>query len=778
MSNSISFNSKFCSKYSKRLGKKAGVTTYIIIGLVILIVASVAIFIVTRETSLQSQREREAIQRLPSEVQPVALMVDQCLRDITKQGTELIGMQGGRLSLDSSNSNSANPASNLVFGYYSTESDGVSFTKDKNSPKIPYWYYLSSPSDCLNCKFVSNSPSISEMEKELSNYINTNLNNCLNDFESFKEQYEIEVLESPKSRVSIGDSLSVSLKYPLKVRTFSGEFSHSDFSATLNVNLKRMHELATQITDYEIDNSFIERIIFNLISAHASINSQLPPIAGTELGFDKSIWVKTLVRNNVQDMIRDSFFLLTVPGTRNFFPGVVDTDEPGVQLKQGYLYSMVVPILGDAVYGSEENNANIDTNTNANANKINKYDSVDVNFFYFDWPIYFDVTPNEGEIIRPEELGTDFLGFLPFGSQSYEFSYDLAVPVVVELRDAEAFNGEGYSFMFALEGNIRDNAPFKDQDYEILNSLGDEGTSLFSNPSQRISGEITVQAIDNEDLPLKDASVQYICGDNSAYIGVTSNDGILKSKFPICNGGIVQLYKEGYLKANSPLTTRIGVDDSVSGKLYKLYDVDANVNVVRPDTISQLSNLATGSLSPSDYDNFINNLLFNDESELNNEEVIFTISRVADTPFDDSYVQILYLQDNSPQKLTLAEGSYEVKATYLDNNGVIINASTKTITYCDELFCDGTLVKKKEKSIPLPEIPLNPAPLGGVSLDVNTGYWVVGNDKLSNSNGVKKSVTLFVIRSEDPVIHEDLANIGNYEQLSGQYRNLVEPRWG
>jgi len=748
LSNSINFNPNFNPESNKKLGKKAGVTTYIILGLIILIVVSVIIFIVTRETSQQAQRERENIQRLPSEVQPIALIVDQCLRDTSRQAVGLLGQQGGNLDIGTEQSN-------LVFGYYATESDGVTLTKNLNSPKIPYWYYLSSPSDCLNCDFKSNAPSIQDMEKSIENYINTNLKNCVNDFEFLQNQYEIEILDEPKSDVKIGTSLSISLDYPVKINTFTGEFSHSQSSINLQVNLKQIHEIAKEITDYEIDNSFIERIVFNLISAYSSIDSEFPPIAGTELGYERSIWIKSIVRNHAQDMIRDSMFLLTIPGTRNFFPALVDEDEIPSAIKQGYLYSMVVPIFENGLNNNDLNG---------------KYSKTDVNFFYFDWPIYFDITPNEGEIIRPEELGTDFFGFLPLASQSYEFSYDIAIPVVVELRDAEAFNGEGYSFMFALEGNIRDNSPFKDQDYEILYDSAGESTSLFTSPSQRISGTITVEAIDEQQTSVAGTNIEYLCGSESAYIGTTGDDGRLRSKFPICNGGIVRFYKDGYLKANSPLNTKVGVDDGVSGKIYKIYDIQAEVGVVRPDAIDQINNLATGSLTPSEYEDIVSQ----SKSELENEEVIFTISRINETLFDDTYTQILYFQDNTPQNLRLPQGTYSVQATYLDNDGFILNKSTRKIKYKDP---DTLGLTSKTKEITLPEVNINPAPFGGVSLNQDTGYWIVDGEDLMNVNGADNSVTLFVIRSKDPEKHEELASIGDYEILSGQYRSLVEPRW-
>ena len=759
-------------RWSKNLGKKGAVTIYIVIGLIILIVASVSLYFITQQISERADSQRVAIQKLPSEIQPVVLLVDNCLSQVAREGVELLGQQGGYASIPQK----------MRFNFFPTESDGVSLTKDDDAPKIPYWYHLSSPSNCVSCTFGSNTPSIAQMEASLKGYIERNLGRCIGNFSSFKEQYEIDAPEEPSVRARIGETVSITLEYPIKINLRGASFSHNDFSVNLPVNILKMHDLASKITKYETDTSFMERVVLNLISTYSSSESLLPPFSGTSLSFDKNIWVKSSVMDLVQDMLRDSFFLITIPGTRNFYPPFVDENEPGEDVKQGYYYSMVAPVLGSAV-GSDEN-----SNSNANDND-NAFSNVDANFFYLDWPLYFDISPRNGELIMPEELKANFGGFLQLATQSYDFSYDIGFPVVVELRDPSAFNGDGFSFMFSIEGNIRDNIAFKGGDYNFLisegrsggNEDGDGGSSLFSSPEQRISGTITAKTIDDMDNPVGDVNAEYFCGSESMYVGKTNELGILETKLPICLGGIMKFFKSGYHGANIPLNTAVGRDDSVSARLLKIYEKDVDVKVRRSEFVDMVAVLPSGSITVHD----INNLLLQGESEMSNEEVIISLTKVKDNELEDTFTSALHIDssdtdtssDTTSKKINLVPGKYTLSITYLDNNGVVIEEAEKKIKYKD--YSDpstGFGLRDKEEKITLPRIELNPAPLGGAILDEQNGYWIVNNDDLRDTN--KNVVTMYVMRQPDPETHEELKDLGNIRLLSDKYTSLIEPQWG
>jgi hypothetical protein len=721
---------------SSRFGLKGGVTLYIIIGLIILIVGSVGTYIVTQQLQDITEKERRFIQTLPTEIQGPVFLAQNCLRSTTKEGIELIGQQGGYAEL----------STELSFSRLATESDGVILTDSEDSPRIPYWYYMSSRSDCVQCSFKGNSPNLNDMEAALSSYVEENLEECVDNFNALQEQYEITILGSPEVKVDVNEIVSVKLNYPIKIKTEESELAHQEFEVTLPVNLKKMHELATTISNHEIETGFLERKMLSEIAASSGIDTQLPPTAGTQLGYEQSFWIKEEVKSLLQDVVRDNVMLFTLPATRNFFP--VDTGgDLGEDIEQGYYFSYVIPALDPSK---------------------KDYLSTDVSFFYFDWPLYLDINPSEGQLIRPEEATGDSFGFLPITSQSYSFAYDLAFPVVIELRDVTAFNGEGFSFMFALEANVRNNEAFQDKDYRVA-FLESGETSLFSSPKQRISGDVEVLALDEEDNPLSEVDVRYTCGEEGVSIGTTDISGTVVAKYPICEGGIVKLFKDGYLNSNIPLTTDIGKSGSVSGNLLKIFEKEVELRVRHPEVLERVDSVATG-LTVAEYTRIINE----EHKPLEYEEAFITLTRVKDNPWDPSFVRTLYFADDEVQNVQIAPGKYSLSGTYLyygeNDEGVEIPATRKKVRYPNPDTFGAT---KKTKWIPIPAIPLVPAPLGGALLDETTGYWQVTNDDLANRN----KFNLFVIKQKDPETHEELGNLADPLELSQKYPSLVKPRW-
>ena len=92
--------------------------------------------------------------------------------------------------------------------------------------------------------------------------------------------------------------------------------------------------------------------------------------------------------------------------------------------------------------------------------------SVDVQYIPA-WGVDLLVTPNRDGLLKSQKKG-GIPGLNAACVNVYQFSYTLRAPVMITVRDKEAFHGEGYSFSFATplliahnEGN-RDPNPWKD----------------------------------------------------------------------------------------------------------------------------------------------------------------------------------------------------------------------------------------------------------------------------------------------------------------------------
>src|SRR3989338_9019505 len=371
---------------------KGAVTTYIIVGLVILIVGGVSVYVFTQLERSSQQEERAYLTQLPDEVQAPLLFVDSCIRQTARQGLELMGQHAGWISVQ----DPTLTGRSFTFSYdFSTEKEGVAFSRDQDSLKLPYWQYLASPSDCTSCIFSGNVPTMQEMEQMLAKYVERELPRCINNFDALKDQYEIEQLANASASVQTTDQeIEVNVQYPLRIRVEESEFRHQDFPVILPVNLKQIYELATKITAAEAEHSFLERYMLNVLSVHTAVDSKsLPPISAQELTPKPVFWSKYTVKDQLQSLIRDNLAYLTIPGTANFYPLTLPEDEPNRELQQGYYYGSVINILQD------------DTELEG------RYDQIDANFFYLDWPSYFDITPSQGALVRPEKTAAnlDFL---------------------------------------------------------------------------------------------------------------------------------------------------------------------------------------------------------------------------------------------------------------------------------------------------------------------------------------------------------------------------------
>ena len=164
--------------------KKAQVTPFIIIGLVILIIGSLFIYyrnFIFIEPDVISE-----------DVLPIKNYIDACLNHVGEDAVTRLGMQGGYIFEDQVIPSEA---------VYPVE------IMPRFPLKIPYWYYNS----------VSYVPSIELMQKQISDHIEVEIKNCIN-FDLF-EEYEIEEVEDIKINTRINEEdVSVDMDYKLIIR--------------------------------------------------------------------------------------------------------------------------------------------------------------------------------------------------------------------------------------------------------------------------------------------------------------------------------------------------------------------------------------------------------------------------------------------------------------------------------------------------------------------------------------------------------------------------------
>ena len=267
------------------MNRKAQVTMFIILGLLIVLAASLYFF------SKQEDIKILPKQTVPEEISPIKRFVEECVYESGFTGLQNIGDTGGYIEYPIEILN--NPRSYLkpipVF------------------PEIkkPYWW--------RDGKEIITS--IPVMENQLEKFVAKDFVDCLNDFEDFKEQYEIEVLGEPTVEASINEEdVSFTLKYPINVKNkvFNKETKVKKYFTKVPVRLKPMFNLAKEIMDKENEGYFMEDFTIDLI---ALTPEEQIPYTGMDFKCGSKVWSGSVVQKRLKELLRFNIPLIRVNNT-------------------------------------------------------------------------------------------------------------------------------------------------------------------------------------------------------------------------------------------------------------------------------------------------------------------------------------------------------------------------------------------------------------------------------------------------------------------------------
>ncbi len=492
------------------ISRKAQISIFMILALLIILGGVVFFYLQDEEQKAGiSATTTEAASTIPLEFSPVKSFVEGCLMQASEEALVAVGEQGGYASI-------ASPKRGIEpfrISTQPTESDAITLggiTPPQTA--IPYWRYLKSANSCTGtCELSSRRPPLSNspqsIEQQLSDYSSEWIIECL-DFSAFSEQgFHIEMLGAPKISAKIGEQdVQFTLSYPLRMSRNSATHEANTFVIVQDVRLKQLYDLATHLTNLEMQYGFLERHVLNLIVAFSGLTrDKIPPMSEVRFKFGETLsWSKRDVQNKITGFLSGYTQLFQVVGTSNF-----DRNTFGDDLLQKLYDSTLIPNLPGT-----------------------QFNGIDAEFTYLDsWPIYFDLNC-DGDVCKPSSVNS-LLSII--GLQTYNFAYDLSFPVLVELRDTTALNGRGYTFRFGLEANIRNNEVMK-SNFAPLELASFEEASLLCSEESRTSANITIKVTDGSKLPIQGANVLYTLLDSSCFIGTTGEEGRLVAQFP---GGVV-----------------------------------------------------------------------------------------------------------------------------------------------------------------------------------------------------------------------------------------------
>lgn len=748
-----------------KFSKKGQLTVFIIIGIVLLFSTALGLY-VKKSVSSYSTPVDVALEQVPQEIKPIQTYVSNCVELTAKEAIRKIGVQGGYLDASGLVVNDAQPST----------AEAISMSPG-SEVKVPYWYYMKSPNDCeTGCEFNTKQLPLfrtagtgNSIEEQIDKYVKEKLSSCLANFIPFKQQFEVKQGDVNVVTTVAKTNVFIQVTTPITVTASRREDTLSRFTVSLPINLGKFYDLATEITRKQENTRFIDHLTVNLIDSFSGLSKdKLPPLADVTLGGEGAkYWLLKEVRSKIEEMLMIYIPALQATGTSNYKGNLYQGDN----LFNKGLYSLFILPLNNTRAASAE-------------------------FTYLAWwPSYVKVTPASGEMIKPEATG----GFLEMLSSfivtQYKFAYAVSYPVLVTLTDPTAFNGEGFTFQFALESNLRNNVPMTSA--TSLLSTSDRVQSFLCDPDNQKSGDVAVKVTDSFTKgAIDDAVVYFSFGKEACLIGNTeiiNGTGLLTSKFPVGVGAIV-VSKPGYLSKTIPFATQLRNNKSIDVELEPFAELKVSVmrvpvtkNIKSETNTEGIKKVLTGGKLITDNVKQEDVVKTIDDWSLGKpipnllatQQIIVSLSRIKESPAQQDYVAAFEMKGNSSEikKITLAPGNYSVFGSLFDNRKIIIPKDE--ICYDKEWYQSFVPdnVPGGQTCDTIPEIAFETFPQGGVSLSSFT----VTSEDLKTA----KELVIYLFSAPDgftresngmtDMKHKDLEQAGKIEQYSKDYPTKVMP---
>jgi hypothetical protein len=189
--------------------KKGQITLFIVIGIVIVVSLSVLFY----ANSSMDRLDTESVSEVPSDILPVKSFVESCIELVGKEAILWIGQHGG---------------------YFELPEESI----DELSIKTAYYFYEGN-----NYK-----PSKLTIEQELSEYLDSELLNCVGDFSEFSEQgFEINQGTLITSTIIRPNNVLFEVDFPIEINKDSSQFSLLTFTKSIEIGLYKIHQAAEEI---------------------------------------------------------------------------------------------------------------------------------------------------------------------------------------------------------------------------------------------------------------------------------------------------------------------------------------------------------------------------------------------------------------------------------------------------------------------------------------------------------------------------------------------------
>lgn len=759
--------------------KKAQITAFIIIGLLLLITVAAVYYILFWQQEKLPKTEFEFSQ------EPVTAYLQSCLKDAAEDGLELIGLQGGYINVNS----------DAEFAQLDPFNSDV-LAVNNGKLLLPYWYFQKRDGvDKLRVpKLYKAYAGDQSIQDQLEQYTLEKITPCITNFKGFAEQNIIITKQSqPNVAVNILDNnVEITLSMPLELKKLDVTESINEVAIRLPVALKKLYQLAAEITQHELNTLFLERTTLNLITAYSGVNDDLlPPITGGltfESCANRVFWFSNDVEKNVKEML----------AANTPFIKIANTDYDEILIKDRFIATKEQKVrqgIYDSMIAMVSNN---------------KYPGVTSTFSY-DASLPLSVTfggKNQG-LLQPQALEINFI-IAQLCMFDYSYLYNVQYPLLVSLSDSNSWlNNQPYLFQFPLQVVVKNNYPrirLNDVLRDVLPPLTPQ-ESYQCSPKQRISKESTVTIKDTAGKPINDVLVYFQCGpsyvtnpspDNASltrteqfgetcFIGKTGQTSAGKSveQYPPCRGeSTLTIKHQNYVEKTLSMTDTISKQQGFNKEIMldKVYErklklrkyfvkpppaPGTNISIENPGIVVENDQVVGCNIQMEQrplqpYETALVTLI-----KLDTENGVLPAMPVAlyeEPPVDT--------QGNVPASyqeptLKIAPGKYKVEITLLRKERypgeLTIKKESQSLVVPQGVFGAEKTIRYPDKDILVEQIFT-----GGIDL-----VWEVTDAELRN----KEALLFYVVDEGEPTRIEEIGNALQHRQGCGQLNyNTLKPR--
>lgn len=505
-----------CKIYSMR--GKGQVTSFIIVGIVILLIAGTIFYL--RQNSFE---DVDVLDYSPEDLSPVESYLVSCLEDSAHRALVIVGMQGGYIDLPGNIYTSPK-------NYLQTSVGGM---------KVPLWR--------VNGQDIF--PDLDLVESQMEDFIEEDIKSCVNQLEEMEYVGDVIFNTLPSVNASINrNDVSFILDYEFEAEFKNKFITYDKFGVRLPVKLYDMLSTAAYLMQRNTEEMFLAYTTVNILAMDPDI-----PLGDMKFDCGKLRWSKRAVQQKLQGYLEQLAPTIRVEGT-----DFMSFSEPlKVYEKfdsewdfERFEQEGMPDNLPDDMYEYLHHFWRMDRD----------FKGLNVGFSYDEkYGMEMQVSPSDGDRIDAEagRSNSKYLQYLCFNV--YHFTYDISYPLKVTLYDSTAFSGDGYSFSFGMPIFIEKNIPKTTMPNFFLMDARETDENFCRESNQNVN----VQAKDYfTGEYLSNVEITYDCTLLKCDLGTISSSNsynlpmLVSAKVPAgCSNGFFIAEKPGYLrvKEQSPV---------------------------------------------------------------------------------------------------------------------------------------------------------------------------------------------------------------------------------